>query len=172
MSESTTEPEPIDHPRAAGARPSHLSRSTLALGGAVLVGAGFLGGYVVKDATADEASFDRPMMGGQMMGGPGGPNGAGGPMGGGPGRDGRPPNVTVGTVKSVNGTTITLTTSDGDTTKVSIGSEAQVMVTKKGTAADLAKGDQIVVHGQRDGDTIEADLVSKGRLFTGKGAGG
>lgn len=160
MTESTPEPE---RP-GTGSGPVTLARPTVALGAVAIVAVGFLGGYVVKDATADEGPFGHHLAGGQVMIAPG-PNGPGGPdgrMAGGPGREGRPPNVTVGTVKSVDGDTVTLTTAEGKTAKVTIGSDAAVMVTKKGTASDLSKGDEIVVHGQRDGDTIEADMVSKG----------
>ena len=166
MTDSTPEPE---RPGTASG-PLTLGRPTLALGAAAIVAVGFLGGYVVSDATADEGPFGHQLAGGHVMVAPG-PHGAGGPdgpMGGMRGRQDGPPNVTVGTVKSIDGDTITLTTAEGDTAKVTIGSDAEVMVTKKGTASDLSDGDEIVVHGQRDGDTIEADMVSKGGPFIRK----
>lgn len=170
MDESTKDPvEPgTGSDRAPeGGGPAGLSRATLAFGGALLATVGFLGGYVVKDATADERGFDRGMMvGPDGVRGPMGPGGAGGPMGGGPG------NVTFGTVTSVDGSTVTLTTADGDTATVSVDADARVMVTTRGSAKDLAKGDQIVVHGQRDGDTIDADVIAKGGMFAGKAAAG
>jgi hypothetical protein len=155
MAEPTAEPE---RP-GTDSGPLSIGRPTLALGAAAIVAVGFLGGYVVKDATADEGPFGHQLAGGQVMVAPG-PNG--------PGHRGGPPNVTVGTVKSIDGDTITLTTAEGETAKVTIGSDAEVMVTKKGTASDLSDGDEIVVHGQRDGDTIEADIVSKGGPFIRK----
>jgi hypothetical protein len=172
MTESTAEQEPSGPGTSTGTAsgPVTVGRPTLALGAAAIVALGFLGGYVVKDATADEGPFGHQLAGGQVMMAPG-PNGPGGPdgqMAGMRGRQDGPPNVTVGTVKSVDGTTVTLTTAEGETAKVSIGSDAKVMVTKAGTAGDLSKGDEIVVHGQRDGDTIEADMVSKGGPFIRK----
>lgn len=178
MAESTSGPQypdtGADLPDTAAARPSGpgsltLGRATLGLGAAAVVAVGFLGGYVVKDATADERGFDRGMMVGPM--GAGGPGGGGRPMMEGPGPNGRSANIAIGTVKSIDGKTVTLTTPDGRTTTVTIGSDASVMVTTKGTAADLAKGDEIVVHGQRDGDIIEADVVSKGGPFMHRRAG-
>ena len=165
-----TEPTPEPERPGTASGPLTLGRPTLALGAAVIVAVGFLSGYVVKDATADEGPFGHQFAGGQVMMAPG-PNGAGGPdgpMGGMRGRHDGPPNVTVATVKSVDGNTVTVTTAEGETAKVTIGSDAEVMVTKEGTASDLAKGDEIVVHGQRDGDTIEADMVSKGGPFMRK----
>jgi hypothetical protein len=76
---------------------------------------------------------------------------------------------------------VTLKTTSGTTVKATIGSDTNVNITTSGSVTDLAKGDEIVVNGQRDGDTIEAEFVSKGRGFGprmerrsdgGDGAGG
>lgn len=167
--------EPTTQPKEPSAGPA-LTRPILVIGGAVLAVAGFFGGYVVKDATADERGFGSGMMvdhtrtRGPM--GPGGRGGFDGPMGGPDGRRGNPAfgpvafgPVAFGTVKSVTGSTVTLTTPDGNTMKVSVDSDARVMVTTKGSIKDLAKGDKIVVRGQREGDTIDADVIAKGRDF-------
>lgn len=153
----------LEQARAQTPTSSGANKATLGLAGALLLVGGFVGGYVTKDATA---GGDGP--GGSVVraGGPGGGFG-GGQQGGGPGggAGGRPVNLTIGTITKVDGTTVTIKTTDGKTVKATIGDDTNVNVTKTGSVKDLAKGDEIVVNGQRDGDTIEAEFVSKGRAF-------
>jgi len=149
--------------RARTAKPagSGINKGTLALAGLVLVGGGFLGGYLV---------------GGQGAGGQEGPGGMvmrGEGPGGGPGIT--PANLTMGTIQSISGNTITVKTESGDTVKVAISDGTSVEINKEGSVKDLTKGDNVVVNGQRDGDTIDAEDVHSGMLLRkdkGDGAGG
>lgn len=144
--------------RARDTKPSGLgvTKATLILGGALLAGAGFLGGYLVGDhSLGSDSPGDFSMRGN----GPGG-----GPGGGGPGMT-RPANLTIGTIESISGTTLTVKTDSGDTVKVKIGDATTVRINKEGSAADLTKGDNVVVDGQRDGDTVTADNVSSGMMM-------
>jgi thiosulfate/3-mercaptopyruvate sulfurtransferase len=56
---------------------------------------------------------------------------------------------------------VTLKTTSGTTVKATIGSDTNVNITTSGSVTDLAKGDEIVVNGQRDGDTIEAGELAR-----------
>jgi len=144
----------LEQARTKGPDKPGVGKTTLALAAALLVVAGFVGGYVTKGAASDTAG-----VGGGMVrfdrsdGGEGGP-GAGGPK-----------NLTIGTITKVDGDTVTIKTTAGTTVQATITSGTNVNVTKKGSVKDLAKGDEIVVNGQRDGDTIDAEFVSKGRAF-------
>ena len=139
-----------------------LNTGTLALAGLILAGGGFLGGHLV----------------GQNARGPEGPGGmvmrADGPDGG-PG-GGRPANLTIGTIESISGDTFTVKTDDGDTVKVQVVDGTAIRINKEGTIKDLAEGDTVVVNGQRDGDTIEAENVGSGMMLRRdggfEGAGG
>ena len=149
--------------RARTAKPAGpgINKGTLALASVVLAGGGFLGGY---------------LAGGQGAGGPEGPGGMvmrGEGPGGGPGI--MPANLTMGTIQSISGNTITIKTESGDTVKAKISDGTIVEVTKDGSIKDLTKGDNVVVNGQRDGDTIDAEDVHSGMLLRkdkGDGAGG
>jgi hypothetical protein len=148
----------LEQARAKGPDKPGGGKTTLILAGALLAVAGFVGGYATKGATSGgEAGgiFVRTGgPGGGFGGGQGGPGGAGGPV-----------NLTIGTITKVDGNTVTIKTSEGKTVKATIGADTNVNVTKTGSVKDLATGDEIVVNGQRDGDTIEAEFVSKGRAF-------
>jgi hypothetical protein len=150
--------------RARTAKPAGpgLNKATLALAGLILAGGGFLGGYLV---------------GGPGASGPEGPGGmvvrAVGP-GGGPGGS-MPANLTMGTIESISGNTFTVKTESGDTVKVQVVDGTTIRINKEGSIKDLAKGDNVVVNGQRDGDTIDAENVTSGMMLRrdkGDGAGG
>jgi len=164
----------LEQARAKPSSSSGANKATLGLAAALLLVGGFVGGYLTKDVTS--GGNDRAGGNFTRMGGPGGGFGGGGQ--GGPGGGG-PQNLTIGTITKVDGTTITIKTTSGTTVTATIGSDTNVNVTKSGSIKDLAKGDEIVVNGQRDGDTIAAEFVSKGRTFgprlerrTGNAAGG
>jgi hypothetical protein len=150
--------------RARTAKPGGpgLNTGTLALAGLILAGGGFLGGYLL----------------GQNGGGQEGPGGmvmrADGPMGGPDG--GRPANLTIGTIESISGDTFKVKTDSGDTVDVQVVDGTTIRINKEGTITDLAEGDNVVVNGQRDGDTIEAEDVGSGMMMRReggpKGAGG
>jgi hypothetical protein len=163
--------EALEQARTKAPVSAGVNKATLGLAAAVLLIGGFVGGYLTSDATS--GGGDRPDATFTRMGGPGGAKPGGGPGGG-------PVNLTIGTITKVDGDTVTIKTTSGSTVKATIGSDTNVNITKTGSIKDLAKGDEIVVNGQRDGDTIAAEFVSKGRAFgprmerrtDGSGAGG
>ena len=115
---------------SAAGRSIALTTPILALAAGLIALAAFLLGYVVQDLGHD----DRPVMGRVMIdrNGPGG-----GLMGGGMmGPDGdrkRMERVDAGTVQSVSGTTVTLKTPAGQTTKVKLGKGTFIVVRKAST---------------------------------------
>lgn len=147
----------LEQARAKAPSSTSANRATLGLAAALLLVGGFVGGYLTKDATS--GGDDRAGGNFTRMAGPGGQGGPGG------GQGGRPMNLTIGTITKVDGSTVTIKTTSGTTVKATIGSDTNVNITKTGSIKDLAKGDEIVVNGQRDGDTIAAEFVSKGRAF-------
>lgn len=164
MTESPT-PDPTLEAALEKARPAEPegrgpAKATLALGGAVLTAAGFLGGYLVNGG--DDASAAGPQFSGsgptRIEGGPGGVNGD-------------PGNITFGTVVSVDGTTVTVKTQDGKTVKVETSSDTDITVTDKGTVDDLAKGDTVVVNGETKDDKVTAESITEGGMRIGRGDG-
>jgi hypothetical protein len=146
----------LERARTAAPAGPALNKGTLSLAALILAGGGFLGGYLV---------------GGQNAGGAQGPEGmvvnAGGP-GGGPG-GGMPANLTMGTIQSISGNTFTVKTESGDTVKVQVVDDTTIRINKEGSIKDLTRGDNVVVNGQRDGDTIEAENVGSGMMMERKG---
>lgn len=146
--------------RQKGKGPSKL---TAGLAAAVLLVGGFFGGYAVKGATTDSTAAGRPAM----AAGQGGPGGGGFPGGaGGTGGQGSGGTATFGTVKSIDGTTITLTTQNGETVQVDA-SGATIEVTSDGSVSDLSTGDTLVVQGT----TGSGGEVTASRISEGAGAG-
>jgi hypothetical protein len=68
----------------------------------------------------------------------------------------------AGTVASVDGDGFTLTERDGTTMTVTTTSSTTVTVSKEISRDDLAKGDTILVVGDRSGDTVTATSIRKG----------
>jgi hypothetical protein len=133
------------------------SRTTLALSGAVLVVAGFIGGVLVQKnfGTTTPAANNRAGIG-ALANGAGGTGGAAanGGTGGGAGGAAAGRNATTGTVKFVDGTTIYLTGADGSTITVKTSSTTAVRVLQTGSAKDIPVGATVVVQGSADADGI------------------
>ena len=104
-------------------------------------------------------------FGGGAAGG-GGSGFGGGAAGGAAGANGR--SFAFGTVQSVSGNSIVLTTANGTST-VTVGSSATISKTESGSFSDLKVGDTVVVTGTKTGNTVTATDVRTG---TGNGAGG
>lgn len=134
------------------ARPG-MNTGTLSLAALILLGGGFLGGYLVGGRSGD--ALEKP--GDITVSGPGGPGG------------GMPANLTIGTIQSISGDTFTVKTDSGDTVKVKVVDDTSIRINKEGTVDDLAKGENVIVNGQRDGDTIEAENVGTGMMASRKG---
>ena len=69
---------------------------------------------------------------------------------------------TAGKIASIDGDSFTVTQRDGSTVTVTTTSATTVSVTKTISRSDLAKGDTILVTGDRSGDTITATTIRKG----------
>jgi hypothetical protein len=144
-----------------------LSRTTMALAGSVLIVAGFLGGVIVQKnwgvtsstrgngaangaANAANGGFSGfgGRNGGTGAGGNGGTNSGTGGTGTGAGA------VTTGTVKLVDGTTIYLTTANGDVITVKTTGTTAVKIQQSGALKDIPVGATISVQGTADSDGI------------------
>lgn len=147
----------LERARIAKPTRSGINPATLALAGLLLAGSGFLGGYLIGGNTA--GAQEGPMAGGMVVRGEG--------PGGGPG--GQPANLTIGTIESISGDTFKVKTESGDSVKVQVVDGTSIRINKEGTIQDLAKGDNVVVNGQRDGDTIEAENVGSGMMMRREG---
>ncbi|MET8699204.1 hypothetical protein ABZW10_10085 [Kitasatospora sp. NPDC004723] len=129
---------------------------SLALAGAVIATAAFAGGVrYQKDNGSDRAAgsgrttasgAQQPRAG--ASGYPG--NGNGTRRNGQGGQGGQ--NGTRGTVKAVDGTTVYLTDSNGNTIKVTTGDGTKVQLNKEGKVADLQPGQSVTVMGTPSGD--------------------
>ena len=153
---STSDPDleqALERARTTNPAGPGLNKGTLALAALILTGGGFLGGYLV---------------GGNGAGAPEGPGGMVVHEGPGPG-DVRPANLTIGTIESISGNTFTVKTQSGDTVKVQVVDDTIIRINKEGSITDLTKGDDVVVNGQRDGDTIEAENVGSGMVMRKEG---
>ena len=157
-------PEPADPPgrlpRGAGLRRRAIP---LIAGAAVLLLAGGAGGYLLahRDSTravnpAARASFGPPF--GEA--GPDGPGGFGPGHRGGFGHGGR---GVAGTIDSVSGTTITLTTRDGRKLSVTAAGSVPVTLRSQGSVADLKPGQSIIVSGSTGSDgSVIANRIAVG----------
>jgi hypothetical protein len=77
-----------------------------------------------------------------------------------------------GTVKSISGTTLTVTQQDGTTKTVNTNSSTVVSVLKSVSINDLTTGQQVTVRGKTNSDgTVTASSVAEG-LGGGRGFGG
>jgi hypothetical protein len=128
------------------------SRTTLALGGLVLVVAGFIGGVLVQRGAAP-ATPAGAVNGGQGFGGAGlgGANGAG-QGGAGTGTGARA--AATGTIKLVDGSTIYLTTSTGEIVTVKTSTGTTVRLEQAGSVKELPAGATVTVTGTTDAEGI------------------
>jgi hypothetical protein len=140
------------------------SRTTLALGGVLLIIGGFVGGVLMQKnfgtaSTSGVAAVAAAGANGRGgFGGAGGPGGPGGPGGAGqatPGQAGAGTgNATTGTVKLVDGTTVYVTTANGQVITVKTSSSTAVTVAQSGALKDLAAGATVTVQGTAGADGV------------------
>jgi hypothetical protein len=144
------------------------SKSTVLLAAIALVAVGFIGGLFVGKSMGDDTQ-QAAFPGGFGQNGPAFATGANGNGGGFPGG-----NATIGTIKSIDGDTITLQTMNGDTVTVNVGSDTQIQVTKDGSVGDLGTGDTVVVAGTQKSGAIDASSITEGgaAIPVGSGQGG
>jgi hypothetical protein len=133
------------------------SRTTLALSGAVLILGGFLGGVLVQKNFGTPTTSGLAagaVAGGNARGGFGGAGGSGqagtGQTGAGTGTR----NTTTGKVKVVDGTTVYLTTADGQVITVKTSSSTTVRAEQSVTLKDLAVGATVTVQGTTNADGV------------------
>jgi hypothetical protein len=130
------------------------NRTTAVLAGLVLLTGGFLAGAQVEKhfgqvapASATPTTF---------------PTGARGAFGGGNGGGTGGGNATTGTVKFVDGTTVYITTANGDV--VTVKTDGNTTITQPGTVKDLPVGATVTVTGQTGSDgTVTATRIAKTR---------
>ncbi len=102
--------------------------------------------------------------------GVGGPSAPGDPSQFPGGRQGR--QLLRGTVKAVDGTTLTISTSDGTEAEVRTDSTTTVSITQRLTLGDLKVGDTVSAQGAVDGTTITARSIRRGDAGMGDAFGG
>jgi hypothetical protein len=174
------ETSPFDDDLTAelAARPPRRVRPgpTMYLGAGVLVVAGFVGGaqaqkhWGSRPAASGTSALEQAIA--SRFGGAGG-----GQNGTQQGRSGTG-NITLGTVKLVDGKTIYLQTSAGTIVQVTTDASTKIQVTRAGTTKDLEAGSTVIVQGTPGAaGTVKATSVDQasglpaGRGLFGGGAG-
>jgi hypothetical protein len=129
-------------------------RTTLALGGAVLIVAGFLGGVVVQKnwGTTTPSANAGAGAGAGAGGGFAGRGGTGTASAAPGGTRGGAAAPTTGTVKFVDGTTVYLTTATGETITVKTTGTTTVRTEQTTSLADIPVGATVSVTGTTDAD--------------------
>jgi hypothetical protein len=146
-----------ERPRRRG-----MSGSTGVLALIVLVAVGFLGGLLLGRHTAS----------GQAAA-PGGFPGGFPTSTGAPGAGGTADGFTAGTVTRVDGDTLYVKTTGGETVEVVVSADTEIRISEAGTVSDLQEGSTVAVQGsENDQGVIEAQRVSEGDLgFVGRPGG-
>lgn len=154
------------------------SLADLAAGDNVVVTGTSADGTVIAERIVDSGDLEATGPGaGGRTGTP--PEGMGTPpegMGTPPEGMGTPPEgmgtPTVGTIASIDGSTLVVETSDGESVTVTATDDTTITVTEELTVADLATGDTITVTGTTTDATVSATSIRKGELGMGGGFGG
>jgi hypothetical protein len=131
-------------------------RTTLVLAGAVLVVAGFLGGVLVQKnyGTGAADNGGAAALGNAIAARQSGGNAFPGGTGGGGGTGAR--NATTGTVKLVDGTTLYITTVDGETVTVKTSGTTTVRTEQTTALADVPVGATVSIQGTTGTDGVVA----------------
>ena len=140
----------------------------------VVAGIGFYSGQTIGVRTGEQNRAQAAQQffgqrGGVQAGaqsGAGGAGQAGGQGTGGAGRGGM-----FGTVSDVSGNTITITTRNGQTSKIELAANATVRKQVDGQISDIKTGEQIIATGAPNGDTFQATSVQVGAQLGGFGGG-
>jgi hypothetical protein len=93
--------------------------------------------------------------------------GPGAGAGGFAGRGGQGGGV-FGTVSAVSGNTVTVTTRNGQTTKIELAANGTVRKQVDGRISDIVAGEQITAFGTQSGDTFEANSILIGGQAGGR----
>jgi len=151
---------------ARAERKPWLTRSTLALGGLVLVTAGFIGGLQAGGGTqaaanGAAATSGRGGYGMAGMGGYGMPGGFGQQAGQTGGQTGTARNATTGKIKLVDGSTVYVELTDGTVVTVKVNDTTKVQSSSTITLKDLKAGASVTIQGQTGTDgTITAGTIT------------
>ena len=156
-----------------------FNRKSAALAALITCAAGFYAGISVEKGqlagTASAATTGAPgaAAGGAAAGGPAGAGGFAGRFGGGS-AGGAGGNASLGTISSVNGNTIYLTDTTGNTVKVTLSSSTKLTKSLSVSKSSLHPGDSIVVQGVKssNGTVVATSVSDSGVRTTGTGAGG
>jgi hypothetical protein len=163
----TSDQEPSLAPRRPRRR--FFNRRSAALAALITCAAGFYAGIRVEKSqlgsTAAAATSSAQRPGGPGAGGQGGFPGAG-RFGGGGG------SASFGTVSSVNGNTIYLTDSTGNTVKVTLSSTTKLTKSLGVSRSALHPGDSVVIQGVRNssGTLVVTSVSDSGANTTGSGS--
>ncbi|WP_248960733.1 hypothetical protein [Sphaerisporangium perillae] len=177
----------LDAELAARPEGRRMSTLTLVLGAGVVLVVGMLAGIQAHktwgSSSGDRAAAGQSLLagagaggyGGQRTGGarlgyPGAGQGQGQGQGAGQAAGGAFGNVTVGTVKLVDGDKIYLETAGGGVVTVKTSGDTKVQVSKEGKLKDLKPGSTAVVQGERASDgSVNATSVNQGGATSGFG---
>jgi hypothetical protein len=159
---------------------------TFALGGALLIAAGFFGGVLLQkheDHGSTSAASGRSALAARFAGlaggtGATGTSGAGGSAAGGGGGRGfggfgggaGGAGAVTGTVKLVDGTNVYVTDTSGNVVKIATGPSSQLTKTDPATAKDVAPGDVVIVRGTPNSDgsyTAQTLVISSAATIGG-----
>jgi hypothetical protein len=160
-------------------RRQFFNRRTAALGALVMCALGFYGGVRVEKgqlASSTSASTASSLPAGLRAGG-GAPGAAGataraGATAGSAGRPGGG-NVSFGTVKSIDGKTIYVSDSSGNTVKVTLSPVAKISKSLKVSKSSVRPGDTVVIQGVKSSQgTLTATSVSDSGASASSPAGG
>jgi hypothetical protein len=136
------------------------SRTTLVLGGVLLIIGGFVGGVLMQKSFGTATTSGVAAGAAAGAAGRGGFGGAGGAGGAGPAATGQAGtgtgtgNATTGTVKLVDGTTVYVTMANGQVITVKTSSSTAVRVAQAGALKDLAAGATVTVTGTANADGV------------------
>ena len=144
--------------RVAGDNKKRWQWIAAAAGALIAIGAAFLGIQATKsDSSSSSTNGSNTSAASTPESGPR-PNGAPG---------------TQGTIKSIDGSTLTVETSDGDSVEVTTSSDTTVTQTTDGSVSDVAVGDNLLVTGSTSGSQTQAEqIVDMGDQDISNGFGG
>jgi hypothetical protein len=164
-----------EEPTTPGRPRRWLNRKSAALAAVITCAAGFYGGVrVEKSQLSSTATATTPAAAAGAIGASAGTAeaGAGARAGFAGGAAGGGGNASFGTVSSVNGNTIYLTDSSGNTVKVTLSSATEITKNQSVSKTSIRPGDAVVIQGAKSSSgTITATSVSdSGARATGSGA--
>jgi hypothetical protein len=138
----------------------------------LVAGAGFYSGQTIGLRAGEQ---NRAQAAQQFFGQRGGQAGQGGgqgnAQGGQGGQGGFRGGGLAGTVSSVSGNTITLTTRAGQTTAVQLAADGTVRKQVDAQLSDITPGEQIMAFGTQNGDTFQATSIQIGQSGGGGNGG-